>query len=353
MTIRVAAVGLGWVAQNRHLPVMDRSDRYEVVGVIDRRPDRARTIAKARGYRHHACTDTLADITWLDEVDAVTIATAPMAHHPIAAQALARGKHVLTEKPFAMSVAEGADLLARARTADRQLGIVHNFQFARSTKALFDDLAVGKLGTIAGIDAVQFGNPQRRLPDWCEELPFGLFYDESPHLLYLLRAVAAAVGSKVELARSLKVTSTLGLHTPARVEAWFRGGPNGCPVRLACNFESPVSEWYLMVAGSDGYGIVDIFRDIYVRLPNDGRHDTRKVLRTSLVATAQHWFQHVTSGIPHLAGRLTYGNEELFDRFARGIAGDAAAIAPISAQAAQDILCLQHAIIDRAEDLYA
>lgn len=349
MTIRVAAIGLGWVAQHRHLPVMDRSDRFEVVGVIDRRPDRARAIAKARGYRHHACTDLLADIPWLDAVDAVTIATAPMAHYGLAAEALARGKHVLTEKPFTMTSAEGLDLLDRARAADRRLAIVHNFQFARSTKALFDDLAAGRLGAITGIDAVQFGNPGRRLPDWCEDLPFGLFYDESPHLLYLLRAVAG----DVTLARSFMVRSSTGLRTPARVEAWLQGGPGGCPVRLACNFESPVSEWYLMVAGSAAYGIVDIFRDIYVRLPNDGRHGTGKVLRTSWTATAQHWLQHVTSGIPHLAGRLNYGNGELFDRFARGIAGDSEAMTPISAQAAHSILTLQHAIIDRAEDLYA
>lgn len=349
MTVRVAAVGLGWVAQHRHLPVMDRSTRFDVVGVIDRRLGRAREVAQARRYRHHACADTLADVSWLDEVDAITIATAPMAHHALATEALTRGKHVLTEKPFTMTSAQGLDLLKRAQAADRRLAIVHNFQFARSTKALFDDLNSGRLGTITGIDAVQFGNPGRRLPDWCEALPFGLFYDESPHLLYLLRAVAG----DITLARSFTVASSSGLRTPARVEAWLNGGPNGCPVRLACNFESPVSEWYLMVAGSAGYGIVDIFRDIYVHLPNDGRHDTAKVLRTSWSATAQHWLQHVTSGLPHLSGRLNYGNGELFDRFARGIAGDLAALAPISAEAAQSILTLQHAIIDRAEDLYA
>lgn len=348
MTIRVAAVGLGWVAQNRHLPVMDRSDRFEVVGVIDRRADRARDVAHARKYRHHTCTDTLGTVDWLDEVDAVTIATAPMAHHALAGEALALGKHVLTEKPFTMTSAEGTDLLARAEAAGRQLAIVHNFQFARSMKALFADLAGGRLGTMTGIDAVQFGNPNRRLPDWCDDLPFGLFYDESPHLLYLLRAVAG----EIELARAFKIASTTGLRTPARVEAWFHGGPNGCPVRLACNFESPISEWYLMVAGSDGYGIVDIFRDVYIRLPNDGRHDTARVLRTSFAATTRHWLQHITSGIPHLTGRLNYGNAELFDRFASGIAGDAAAMSPISAASAHAVLKLQHAILDRAEDLY-
>ena len=346
MTIRVAAVGLGWVAQNRHLPAMDRSSRFKVVGVIDRREDRAQAIATKRGYAHHTVAQTLAAVDWLDEVDAVTVATAPMAHHALVAEALSLGKHVLTEKPFAMRESEGADLLIRAAAANRQLAIVHNFQFARSTAKLFADLRRGRLGMIRGIDAVQFGNPSRRLPDWCEELPFGLFYDESPHLLYLLRAMIPAL----RLRRSLIVPSSKGLNTPARLEAWFDGDA-AYPVRLACNFDSALSEWYVMVTGADAVGIVDIFRDIYIRLPNDGRHDTRTVLRTSLTATAQHWFQHLTSGLPHLTGRLSYGNDEVFDRFARGIGGDTAAMAPIGGESAQAVLALQHAIIDQAEEI--
>lgn len=349
MTIRVAAVGLGWVAQNRHLPAMDRSSRFKVVGVIDRRDGRAGDVATKRGYARHAVAQTLAAVDWIDEVDAVTVATAPMAHHALVAEALALGKHVLTEKPFAMQVSEGADLVSRAGAVDRRLAIVHNFQFARSTTKLFADVRSGRLGMIRGIDAVQFGNPNRRLPDWCEELPLGLFYDESPHLLYLLRAIAPSL----RLRRSLIVPSSTGLKTPARLEAWFDGGSTVCPIRLACNFESAISEWYLMVTGADAVGIVDIFRDIYIRLPNDGRHGTATVLRTSLTATMQHWLQHLTSGLPHLTGRLSYGNDEVFERFARGIGGDTAAMTPIGGESAQAVLTLQHAIINRAEEIYA
>ena len=348
-SVRVAAIGLGWVCQNRHLPAMDRSPRFDVIGVIDRAPGRAAGIAKKRGYRHFSEASTLADVDWLDQVDAITVATAPMTHFALVGEAIARGKHVLTEKPFTMEIAEGAELVAAAQAADRRLAIVHNFQFARSTRRLFDDLAGGALGTIRGVDAVQFGNPGRRLPTWCEELPMGLFYDESPHLLYLLRAVAG----QLSLARSLVVPSHTGLVTPARIEAYFRGDRADCPIRLSCNFESPVSEWYLMVSGDRGLGIVDIFRDIYIRLPNDGRHDTLGVLRTSRVATFQHWLQHLTSGIPHLTGRLSYGNDELFERFGRAIGGDTAALAPIDGSAALDVLTLQHAIIDSAEAIYA
>jgi len=349
MTLRVAAVGLGWVCLNRHLRSMQRSNRFDVVGVIDRAPGRAQEVATRYHYRHNSQTSDLSSVAWLDQVDAITVATAPMAHFALVREAIALGKHVLTEKPFTMTVAEGEILLAEAAAGDRQLAIVHNFQFARSTRRLLGDIVDGALGTVSSVDAVQFGNPQRRLPTWCEELPFGLFYDESPHLLYLLRAVAG----ELSLARSLVVPSRAGLSTPARVEAWFRGSQGDFPIRLACNFESPVSEWYLMVAGEKAVGIIDIFRDIYIRLPNDGRHDTLRVLRTSRAATFQHWLQHLTSGVPHLTGRLSYGNDEVFDRFASAAAGDAAAIAPINAAAAQAVLSLQHAIIDQAEAIYS
>lgn len=330
--LRVAAVGLGWVAQHRHLPVMGRSRRFDVVGVIDRAEGRAAAVAGKNGYARHARAGSLSEVDWLDEVDAVTIATAPMAHFDLASEAIARGKHVLTEKPFTMATGEGRALVDAAAAAGKTLGIVHNFQFARSTRKLLADLEAGKLGEVRGVDAIQLGNPSRRLPTWIDELPFGLFYDESPHLLYLLRAVAGPLS----LARSLVVPSK-DEATPARVEAWFRAEGTDCPVRLACNFESSVSEWYLMVSGSKKLGIVDIFRDIYISLPNDGRHDTAKVLRTSLAATWQHWLQHATSGVPHLTGRLNYGNAELFDRFARAVGGETDALDPIGPEAAQAV----------------
>lgn len=339
--VKVAVIGCGWVAQNRHLPVMCRSRRFDVVGVVDRRDDRARQIAESRRLRRHAQTSSLMDIPWIDEVNAVAVATAPTAHYEVIREALALGKHVLTEKPFVMSVSQGEEITRSAGQSDRRLAIVHNFQFARSTKRLLDDIARGVLGEIRGIDAIQLGNPLRRLPEWYEELPLGLFYDESPHLLYLIRAVAGPL----RLESAMRIKSQCGLRTPARVEAWF-GAQGGYPIHLGCNFESPISEWHLMVFGTNRLGIVDVFRDIYLSIPNDGYHDTRSVVTTSLSATWQHWAQHLTSGARHLAGNLFYGNEEVFARFGAAVAGDHGALAPIGPGCALEALKLQHAIID-------
>src|SRR5262245_6339049 len=89
--IRIAAIGLGWVALNRHLPVMQRSAAFDLVGVIDRRPGRAHEVAGRVRSSLHAEADALADVPWLDRVDAVTIATAPFGHYRLIKEALQLG----------------------------------------------------------------------------------------------------------------------------------------------------------------------------------------------------------------------------------------------------------------------
>jgi predicted dehydrogenase len=343
--LRAAAVGLGWVALHRHLPVMDRSADFNVIGVIDRSPGRAQEVMSRRGYQHCAETSDLAIVPWLKDVDVITVATAPMSHYSIISQALSLGKHVLTEKPFTMTVAEGENLVEMANAKDLRLAIVHNFQFARSTRLLLSDIARGGLGELHAINAVQFGNPERRLPVWYEELPLGLMYDESPHLLYLIRAVAG----DVQLIRSFTHASTNGHKTPARIDAYFTSSEFHGPITLSCNFESPVSEWYLMVFGNKRLGIVDVFRDIYISLPNDRSHQAVNVMRTSLTAIGQHLWQHIVSGIPHLRGHLFYGNEEVFRRFASAIKGNVEDMKSIGPESALAVLRLQHALIDRRE----
>lgn len=347
--IRMGIVGLGWVGQARHLPTIASEASLRLVGVADRRGERARDVANAIGGIRASEASRLSDIDWIDEVDAISVATAPMTHHDLVCEALERGLHVITEKPFAMSVAEGHAMLRGAKTAGKNLAVVHNFQFARSMMRLKKDLADSRLGEIRGVRAIQLGNPSRRLPTWYEQLPLGLFYDESPHLLYLLSSVAG----NVSLVKAVSAESRRGNATPAQIDAWFDAPGIDYPITLSCNFESALSEWHLLVHGSKSVAIVDIFRDIYLRLPNDGGHGTAEVLKTSLAASAQHWWQHVASGLPHLTGKLRYGNEEVFRRFAAAAKGDQAALDPIDAAMAQRILSLQHAIIEQRERVYA
>ena len=339
--LRVAAVGLGWVTLHRHLPALRASADCEVVGVVDRRPGHAAEVAGRLGIGRHHAGARLADIPWLGEVHAFTIGASPMAHGALIREALSLGKHVLTEKPFVLDPAEGEALAALAREKRLVLAVVHNFQFARSTRALLADL--GRYGSLRFIHARQLGNPRRRLPTWYEELPLGLFYDESPHMLYLLRALAP---KPLELVRAHVHPSTTGKRTPAWISALYAAGPSRIPVKLDMAFEAPVSEWHVQVGGEERLGDVDVFRDIYTSVPNDGEHTTWPVLRTSLAATWDHWTQHLLSGPAHLRGKLLYGNDEVVRRFAAAVRSGTAPHG-IGADDALAVLRMQHQIIDQ------
>jgi predicted dehydrogenase len=347
--VRVAVVGLGWVATHRHLPALARHGGFEVSGVVDRRPEISKSVAKQLGCRHEATTE-LSSVSWLEQVDAVIVATSPFTHYAIIRAALERGKHVLTEKPFAMTVPEGEELVALARDRHCVLAIVHNFQFASSTRRLLEDLGRDAIGRIRAVVAIQYGNPERRLPKWYERLPMGLFYDESPHLLYLLRRVSPG---PLRLLSCQTFPSTSGKVTPAYIQVQYAGerkGEPATPVTLTMHFESPISEWHLAVLGDHSLGAVDVFRDIYMKLPNDGRHSTREVVRTSATITWSHWRQHMKNGPLHLTGRLLYGNDEVYKRFYASITEQVEPTG-IAAEDALAVLRMQHEILRSATPL--
>lgn len=340
--VRMGLIGLGWVGLNRHLPAILANKNLSLVGVADRDPEVARSVGQRYGVPYCGAT-RVDDVTWLEGAQAVSIATAPSAHHALIGGALRAGKHVLTEKPFCMDVPEGRELVELAAAQRLVLGIVHNFQFASSCAKLRQDIEAGSLGTVRSLGAVQWGNPGRRLPSWYESLPLGLFYDESPHLLYLLRSFAPG---PLTLRHTETYASTTGHRTPACVEALYHAAsPTGdIPVSLSCRFESSVSEWYLSVHGDRAVGIVDVFRDIYIKLPNDGGHGTLEVLKTSWKAMTQHLWGHVVNGPLHLSGRLLYGNDEVFRRFTQAVATGEAPQGMSGADALA-VLSMQHDIV--------
>jgi predicted dehydrogenase len=192
------------------------------------------------------------------------------------------------------------------------------------------------------VRALLLSSPSRRLPPWYEELPLGLFYDESPHAIALARRLA---GAELEPASAVVVAGGDGA-TPAQMDLHLRAG--GVPVGLHMSFDSPVSEWHTIVLGDRGVASVDLFRDIATFVPADGRHGARDVLRTSAAATAAHWAGYARSGVGHLRGSLRYGADEVYARFhsavvdgrpASGIdAGDALAVARVQDWAVETAL---------------
>lgn len=107
--------------------------------------------------------DVLAD----PEIDAVSVVLPNALHAPVTIQALEAGKHVLCEKPLAMSAAEGEKMVATARRLGRKLMLHFNVRFTRTAQAVkraVDDGHVGHIYYVRSIWNRRRGIP--RLGGW-------------------------------------------------------------------------------------------------------------------------------------------------------------------------------------------
>jgi len=118
--VRTAVVGYGFAGQNIHAPLISAASGLELAAVVSSRPD---DVHQDWPDIHVAPTlETLLDST---EIDLLVIATPNTSHAPLAHIALDAGKSVVIDKPFALDVAEAADLIRHAERAQRLLSVFH------------------------------------------------------------------------------------------------------------------------------------------------------------------------------------------------------------------------------------
>lgn len=137
--IGVAVVGTGF-GQKVHIPGFQAHPRTQVVAVYHRDLERAKAIASTHNILH-AC-NTIEDIVAMPQVQAVSISTPPFLHYEMAKTVLQAGKHLLLEKPTALSAVEGRELYQLA--LDRRVIATLDFEFRcvptwqRLAELLFD-----------------------------------------------------------------------------------------------------------------------------------------------------------------------------------------------------------------------
>lgn len=103
--LRVAVVGAGAFARSTHLPNMQHlNDRFSLQAVVTRSGHNAAAIAKQYGAAY--CSTNYKEVLADPDVDAVIISTRHHLHGAMVLEALHAGKHVLVEKPLALSNAE-------------------------------------------------------------------------------------------------------------------------------------------------------------------------------------------------------------------------------------------------------
>lgn len=226
--LRGAIIGLGNVALHGHLPGWLSRKDVLIVGVSDTDPARRVTWA-----------ERLPDARWWDRsaqlladapLDFVDICTPPSSHASLIREALARGLHVLCEKPLVSALDDLRVLASQAATTDRALYTVHNWHHAPIVRQTWTLVADGAIGRVTDVQwhtlrtrpaaAAQGGSDNWRLDPAIAG--GGVLTDHGWHVCYILQrwigappvAVKAALETRRHTSWRVEDTATIQLRFP-------------------------------------------------------------------------------------------------------------------------------------------
>jgi predicted dehydrogenase len=157
-------IGAGDIARKRIAPALRDLPNCEFVSVSRSRADLAEEFANEFGARKWFAD--WRDLVRDDEIDAVYIATPVFLHAEQAIAAAEAGKHVLCEKPMALSVRECDEMVSACRTCGVKLGIAYYRRFYPAISRVKEIIASGEIGTVsvAQINAFEYFAPSNDDP---------------------------------------------------------------------------------------------------------------------------------------------------------------------------------------------
>ena len=152
--LNVGIIGCGSIARQRHAAEYAHNGNTTIAGVFDVFPARAEAMANDFGGKVYDTAETLiADPT----IDAVSVCVANAFHAPITIDALNHGKHVLCEKPMAITRKDCEDMLLAAEKSGKRLLIDHNQRITPAHRKAREIIASGELGRVISF-AATFGH---------------------------------------------------------------------------------------------------------------------------------------------------------------------------------------------------
>jgi len=221
--LRVAIVGCGAIAEHAHLPAAATVPGIEVVALVDRDRARARALAD-RWDVPEVGTDPLRPP---GDPEAAIVALPHRLHAPVGRELLARGLHLLVEKPLALTAAECDGMIAAARAAQAVLAVGLVRRFLPAMEVARRALAAGVAGPIERFDV-----REGRVYDWRTRTDAmfrrdaaggGVLVDTGS---YTLDALLAWLGEPVEVVRYADDAAG-GVEAEARLELVTASGARG------------------------------------------------------------------------------------------------------------------------------
>jgi predicted dehydrogenase len=182
-------VGTGDIARKRVLPALAAESRSRIIALCDVAPDSLRSAAKEYSARSHTSFN---EALRSEDVEAVYIATPVSLHAPMAIKALEAGRHVLVEKPPALSYRQASELARAAEKANGKCAVAYFRRFYPRFRMAREMLARGEFGQVVLIRMTYFSwfDPAKDDPKYWRVVPEksggGVLSDMGTHMFDVL-----------------------------------------------------------------------------------------------------------------------------------------------------------------------
>ena len=252
--MHIGMVGAGGISYLHEAGYREIDDLCELAAFCDLDEELARSRAEPYQARvYTAYQDLITDPT----IDIVDITAPHRWHYPIALAALEQGKHVLVEKPMAMTSAQALELIEVAQRVHAHFTVAENTHFVAAYQEAERILQAGTLGQVRFVRACITGSEAERiknLESWVGKRGNqGVLLDSGAHTFYLFKWLFGGVTDIQAIAYKLLPESQVEDHALA-----FGHLANGAvfATTQSCASETPWNE-RLEIHGSEGSLIID------------------------------------------------------------------------------------------------
>lgn len=237
-TPTVAAVGCGYWGKN---VVRNFAELGALRAVSDADPD----VAAEFSRKYNVPARSLPDIINDAQYDGIAFASPARLHVEHAGAALEAGKHVLVEKPMALSVPEGRALAKLAKKRGRILMVGHLLHYHPIVLKLLETIRSGRLGEIKHIHSNRLNLGKIRMR---EDVIWSFALHDLSVILAIFGEMPTRVSVEAEAIINPKISDIATLHLKFR---------QGATARVHVSWLSPYKEQRMSVIGAKAHAVFD------------------------------------------------------------------------------------------------
>ena len=343
--LKVAVVGCGLIAKNRHIPAYKRMKKVDLCAVCDRDENLAREIAKE--YRIPKAYQDVSRMLLEGDLDIIDICTPPKTHTSIAIEAMENGCHVLTEKPMALKTSECDQMIDASRKHKVKLGVVHNTIFHSPFIKAKKLVAEGAIGDFIGM-MIYISTPISDMmafkDHWIHRLPGGVLGETGPHAVYMSLAFLKGI-------KNVDVYAKNFLGYPWAPFDEFRVELEG---------EHAISSIALSYARNCWAIDVDILgTEASLRLDLESmlliRHQIKELTPLSIGRSSLSGISQMVSGMTSnivgvITGKQRIGHDVVIEKFVDSVLNDSQL--PVTGEEGREVVRVMEMVVERYRETY-